>query len=281
LLDRVVLIGASATHGFNVTIDVEVDAEVAPHGEQAPAAGSPARRVRVRKPVGFADVFDVMIRNEHRPVIAHSNLFFFARPIHTGPQLMKRALQSKPTLIVGVDYLFWYGYGSANRDGAPIASEEERLQLLEEGLKLVEELPCLIVLGDFGDMSGAVGGMLAAEQMPKAETLVKLNARLREWASRHPNVILLPLADLVRKMQEDKGFTIAGHEYAAGTARSGLIQSDDLHPTALGLVALGQLVAEHLMKHDSSLTPDRFNLDPEAVIDELRRRASEKARTGK
>lgn len=120
LLDRVAVIGASATCGFGVQTAVE-----GPFGPTtAPADLATAIRA----------VFDM-----HGPVNKQCSFFFFSNPMTVGPTLMDAALESDPTIVFALDYLFWYGYGSRDVHGQPIAGNEAaRLELLEAGFKQLE-----------------------------------------------------------------------------------------------------------------------------------------------
>lgn len=262
---RLVLVGASATYGYGVSMRVEMpplDAE----GKIKPT---------VSVALNLGDVMECTLITPHDKIQTQADLLFFMNSMDIGPKLLQRAKGRKPTAIIGLDFLFWFGYGDANRNYQPIASEDQRLELLEEGLKLLEPLECPIVVGDFPDMSAAVGGMLTPQQMPKPETLVRLNARLREWAKGHPNVAIAPLADLIERMRKNEAFSIGQARWPAGSA-SLLLQPDQLHPTAEGLVALGQMVAESLRSLGDA-PPESFDHDPAHVLAALRKLAADRA----
>jgi hypothetical protein len=263
LLQRVVMIGASATYGFGATL--KIDRPVVK--DKITAVSNVA--------VNFGEVMEAMLRVPHDPVTTHANLYFFSNPMDIGPQLIQRAKLRKPTLVVALDFLFWFGYGDGNRERKPITSEDERLALLEEGLRLLEQLDCPVIVGDFGDMSKAVGGMLTPQQMPARETLDRLNARLREWCKAHPRVIVAPLAKIVEQMGEDKGFAIGSRQWPAGCAAS-VLQRDELHPTVEGLIALAHLVADVLAQHGLAEDDGNFESDPAKVLALLRQRAEQR-----
>jgi hypothetical protein len=263
LLQRVVMMGASATYGFGATLKIERPVVK----DKITAVSNVA--------VNFGEVVEAMLRVPHDPVTTHANLYFFSNPMDIGPQLIQRAKLRKPTLVVALDFLFWFGYGDGNREHKPIASEDERLALLDEGLRLLEQLDCPIVVGDFGDMSKAVGGMLMPQQMPAPETLDRLNVRLREWCNTHPRVIVAPLAKIVEQMREDKGFTIGSRQWPAGSAAS-VLQRDELHPTVDGLIALAHLVADALAQHGLVDVEDNFELDSAKVLGLIRQRAQQR-----
>jgi len=223
----------------------------------------------------LAEVLDAAILPPHRPVADHSTVLFFAIGMNQKQKLLEEALQAGPTLVVAADFLFWYGYGKENRDGQPLKSENERLELLEVGLKLLEGLPCPLVIGDLPDMSHAVGKILIPAQLPGPETLRAINLRIHRWAGKRKNVILLPLADLVRDLRSNKPVRIGKNRWPAGSARE-VFQEDDLHLTLHGLVVLEQLVADSLIRNQ--LASSDLLLDPAAVKETVEKRIEEKIR---
>jgi len=258
-LDRVVLLGASATAGFRARIDVPYDKGV------------------TRVDPDFGDVLSATIRRPGTVVSTHSDLFFFSNPMAIGARLVELTLRDAPTLVVGIDFVFWYGYGTRDRTGNGIDGPAARLDLLDEGLKQLDRFECPVFVGDFPDMSAAVGRMLSAAQMPKADTLDALNRRLREWAGEKSNVTVVPLAQLSRDMRMDKGFAIGERQWPAGSTAS-LLQRDRLHPTADGLVTMGRLVAEIAITGSLAIAADEFELDPAVVRDRLEKVARAKVR---
>jgi len=185
---------------------------------------------------------------------------FFLSPLATGKRQVAAALEEEPTLVLALDFLFWFGYGALDAAGGPIEPEEERLALLETGLALLAELECPLVVGDFPDMSAAVGGMLMPAQMPERATLERLSARVRAWAAGRTDTLVIPLAELVRALGSKDEVRIGRHLYPAGTR---LLQPDRLHPTLEGLIAMAQLVCDELVR--AELAPEegfRFELEP-------------------
>ncbi len=258
VLERVVVIGASASAGFML-----------PHG--------------------LSDALEATIVREHEPIASSPNTLFFLNPLVYGPKEIAEALEAEPTLVVAVDFLFWFGYGLTNAEGKPLGSEEERLALLEEGLALIAVLDCPVIVGDFPDCSHAIGTMLFEPQVPSPESLAALNARLTAWAKDRPNVILLPFASLVASILETRtrvsgtlgkgktlrlkipkagaGVTLGDWKYEPG-AYELLMQPDDLHPTIEGLAVIAHFVARSLVER--GLAPaTEFDLDRESVLQKL------------
>jgi hypothetical protein len=259
-LEHVAFVGASLTGGFGVALRAETDQG------SIQARIDPARVLRV---AGGIDAKQTSV---------HHDPMFFDHPTESGPRLLAQALEREPSLIVGLDFLFWYGYGTKNRDGRPIASEEERLILLGEGLALLEQVACPLVLGDFPDMAAAAGGMLPRTALPRPETLAALNDALRAWATGRANVIVLPLAELAAQRRADQGFAIGAWKWPAGCAGE-LVQKDQLHPSLDGLIVLAQLVIDRLAAL-GLVAPAAFRLEREELTGLLREDALRLARSG-
>src|SRR5580765_3781161 len=147
-LQRIAVIGASLTAGMGL---------------------DPANPLASR--LNLSKVVEASLKSAHDPVLQQGSLMFFMDPIGTAKGMAPALKSAKPTLIVGVDYLFWFGYGSN------LPNEADRLALLEKGLKTLEEYDCPILVGDFPDMSAATKvpqPILPADAVPSAETLKKL-----------------------------------------------------------------------------------------------------------
>ena len=228
----------------------------------------------------LAPVLEEVIRRSHKPIVDASSSLFFMRPMDTGTEQLAKALEAKPTLVVAVDFLFWFGYGAAGSDGKPLGKEEDRLRLLEEGLKLLEKVEAPLVLGDFPDMSDAVGGPLSAAQVPKAEALAALNRRIGEWAEKRPNVILVPLARNIEEIRGDKAVKVGKWEWPSGQSAR-LLQEDKLHPTAEGLVAVCGMIVEGLGAAKVGTAAKDFDPDRKAVLKRVEAASEKKAKAGK
>ncbi len=233
-LERVVVLGASMAAGFGLERD-------------------------------FAAALEASLRAPHEPVLALGDFLFFTSPLAIATKQVEAALEAEATLAVGLDFLFWFGYGALDPRGGPIERESERLELLEQGLELLEELECPLVLGDFPDMSAAVGRMISPAQMPEKATLALLSKRVREWAAKREHTLVLPLAELTGKLGSKQEVRIGRHAFPAGAR---LLQHDQLHPTLDGMAAMGQLVCDELVRKGLAREGD-FEFELEKVVGKL------------
>ena len=228
---RIVVIGASASAGFNT-------------GREA------------GKTVNIAKVIEAMLRAEHDKVVNVSSGFFFMNPRWMGTQSIRRVVEVKATLVVAIDFLFWFGYGSK--------SEEKRMEDLDVALEYLSELKCLVLLSRIPDMKASVGKMLSARQVPKPSTLKKLNARIDAWSVGRKNIIMVPVARFIDDLRAGKRIEVAEISYPAGSIRK-LLQRDELHPTLEGLAAVTVLSFVELCKHSKEVSTDDFEMAPQVI----------------
>jgi len=155
---------------------------------------------------------------------------FFVQPETVGRNQIELALQIRPSLLVGADFLFWFCYGNGNTD-------QERLARFEQGLKLFDAVRCPIILGDIPDCSAAVNGMLRPEQMPSPTAIAAANRRLKEWARSRPRVAILSISGFMRTVLANQALSVHGFNLPAGETRI-LLQEDNLHPSPPGCAVL-------------------------------------------
>lgn len=249
MLSRVAAVGASVTHGFNAQILVEA------RGRIQPAI------------LSLGDALAAAVGGNAEVSVAGS-LFFFRDPEHWGPTLLRQALETRPTSVVAVDYLFWFGYGSTGHPPGTEGDATARRQRLERGLSLLAELanqiPGHLLVGDLPDMSGAVGRMLSASQVPDEATRRRLNDRIAAWVAERPSAVLVPLSAIMEQL-------LAGERFGASEAVP-LLKPDRLHPTADGLVVVArEIVARLVAARGRAAVPDAA-ADHEAAIRRLRAR---------
>lgn len=228
---RIVVIGASASAGFNT----------------AREAG---------KTTNLAKVIDAMLEVDHDRVVNVSSGFFFMNPRWMGTQSIRRAVEVKATLVVALDFLFWFGYGPKN--------ERRRLEDLDTGLKYLSRLECPILLSRIPDMKASIGKMLSARQVPKPATLKKLNERIDAWAAGRKNVVMVPMARFINDLRAGKGIEVADISYPAGSIRR-LLQRDELHPTVEGLAAVTALSFIKFCEHNKKVSLADFERKPRVI----------------
>jgi hypothetical protein len=155
-----------------------------------------------------------------------STSMLFHDPCTIAPRALERLLGQRPDAILAIDFLFWFAYGLRDAQGEVIVDERQRDALFEHGLSLLEDLEIPMILGDLPDMRSASDLVLSPRQVPRPETLARLNARLRQWAETRPTVRLVSLEAMRRRW--------LGAAPDGGIPRQ--LQRDRLHPTFEGLV---------------------------------------------
>src|SRR5450756_1706416 len=117
---RVVVIGASASGGFVLS---------------EPFGGTNTTNCKLHY------YLDAAIATPHAPVKNFGSAMFFLSPDAMAVQEVEAATNMHPTLVVAVDFLFWFCYGDQDSDAA-------RARHFEYGLKLLEQIPCPVIVGD-------------------------------------------------------------------------------------------------------------------------------------
>ncbi|TAH34461.1 MAG: hypothetical protein EYC70_16095 [Planctomycetota bacterium] len=234
---RVVVIGASASAGFGTGMEL---------GEDVPLAA----------------LLEPMLRLEHEPARSYASAMFFLDPTLYGGNQVADALEAEPTLVLALDFLFWYVYGLK-------PDEATRLRDLEQGLALLDEFSCPVLVSLIPDMSPAVGKMLLEGQVPKAETFPKVNQRIREWAAQRRNAVLVPMNELVDEVRSGRPVRVGASQWPQD-ASARMIQADDLHPTVEGLAALAATALQTLARDLAGVPLDAFTLDPLQAAEQVR-----------
>lgn len=219
---RVAVVGASASAGFGVIEAVRnEDGEVRQEG------------------ISLGDTLLAATPDTGLVVLDLASGGFFMRPRAYGASSLQRAIDWKPDLVLGIDFLFWYVYGNAGFDPDPEVGRSKRMAGLEAGLEALDGVKGPLVIGEIPDMSPAIGGMLSKRQVPSPEVIEAANDRIRDWVSDRPNVVLVPLHGLIEQLGRGEPFTIGPHPWNREGAET-LLLPDRLHPNLLGLVALLQ-----------------------------------------
>ncbi len=239
-LARVGVIGASMTDGL--LLPLEVDCMVT-----------------------LEDVVRAACVDPARATVRRSSALLFRDPTRHGTREVDAVAATKPTLVIALDFLFWFGYGNRWR------GESERLAALETGLSLIARFECPVIVGDFPDMHDAINGIsitggpiINMRQIPDAATLDKLNARLAAWTKDHPNVHVLPLARLAREIRDGREIRLRSNVWPSG-GTSELIGPDRLHPTLDGTISLVLHALDQLTREDPRFSDDAFVWDKDEV----------------
>jgi hypothetical protein len=235
--DRIVMVGASATAGF-----VETE----------PLGGPRTEQVRWNR------YLDATVQAPHEPIQNFASALLFMNPEQASRDQLARALQTQPTVVVGIDFLFWFCYGRGSSDG-------ERLQRFERGLKLLEDVQCPLIVGDIPDASAAVNRMLGPDEIPSEQVRSNANRRLKEWAAGRKQVVLFDLANIMSAAASNQVLSVHGLSLAAGKTRA-LLQNDMLHPSARGCAVLAVAVVDSLRSAQPTLFAGPLRTDPAEVF---------------
>ena len=153
-----------------------------------------------------------------------ADLWMFQDPDGTGAAQVAAAAAATPSVVVAIDFLFWFAYQPGDAAG--------RMASLERGLALLDRIVAPLAVGDLADMRGADPRMLGPAAVPAPDELVALNARVWAWAAARPRTIVLPLAAWTAPLLADGEVELApGERVPAAT----LLFLDHLHPNPLGL----------------------------------------------
>jgi hypothetical protein len=235
---RVVVIGASASAGFVLS---------------EPFGGTNTDHCRLSRYLNAA------IAAPHAPVKNLASALLFVNPEAFGPLQVQAATNNHPTLVIGVDFLFWFCYGDA-------ATDAGRAARFENGLKILDAIHCPLVVGDIPDASSATNtGIISAAQVPDETARRAANERLRQWAARHPQVTVVPLARFMREIKANQAVKLHGVTLPAGKTR-GLLQADQLHPNPQGAAVLTAGILDALVRKQSEFPASDIRWNPKEIF---------------
>jgi len=234
---RIVIIGASVSHGFTAS----------------EAFGGPES-----KKLALDRYLNAALLAPHEPPRNLANAMFFMLPDDMAHTQIRQALTNNPTLVIGIDFLFWFCYGHGETD-------QDRMDHFEKGLKLLESVDCPLVIGDIPDASAAVYRMLSPRETPSPKARAAANRRLKEWAAQRKQVTVVPLAEFMRVVIANKPLTVHGYALAGGTTRA-LLQRDRLHPTQRGCAVLADSILDTFMAGHPGLDAADVVWDPEKIL---------------
>ncbi len=232
---RIVIVGASVSHGFTES-----------------ATGPKTEDYALDRYLNAA------LLAPHEPARNLATELFFMIPDASGNTQVRQAMTNHPSLVVGIDFLFWFCYGDAN-------TSQDRLAHFEKGLKLLEAVDCPLILGDIPDASAATNGMLSPDQVPGTNVLVAANRRLKEWAAQHKQVTVVPLAQFMRAVCANDAITVHGQTLARGTTRA-LLQEDRLHTSTRGCAVLAVSILDAFLAGHPASDATQVRWDPDKVL---------------
>jgi hypothetical protein len=237
---RIVVIGASVSHGFT----------------GAEPFGGPKT-----KELALDRYLDAALLAPHEPPRNLANAMFFMLPDDMGHTQIRQALTNDPTLVIGIDFLFWFCYGHGETD-------QDRQDHFEKGLTLLEAVECPLIIGDIPDASAAVNRMLSPREVPSPKARAAANRRLKEWAAQRKQVTVVPLAEFMRLVAGNKALTVHGHAFADSTTLNLLLQGDRLHPRRRGCAVLAVSILDAFVAGQPGLDASQVRWDPEEVLRE-------------
>ena len=234
---RIVMIGASATAGFT----------------EAELFGGPQTAQ-----YKLSRYIDAALIAPHEAVRSLASRFFFLQPEVEAQRQIDLALESKPSMVIGVDFLFWFCYGEGQTD-------RDRLARFEKGLKLLDGFSCPLILGDIPDASGAINRMLTPDEIPSTTAMAAANRRLKEWVAVRHNVVILPLSAFMRTVIANEALSVHGRTLPAGKTGI-LLQTDRLHPSAPGCAVLALTALDTALSKVINDDPKQIRWDPQEVF---------------
>ena len=188
-----------------------------------------------------------------------------------------QALKIKPTLVLGLDFLFWYVYGTVTAEGKPMATGADRLSNLELGLEQLDRIVNAgipLVIADIADMHDAIGKMLSENQVPNVQTIGSANIRIMEWVKARPLVKIMPLSQILETLKKGGSIDLAGKSWNPAELGA-LLQDDQLHPTFAGTVVIAAGLIDLAQSNDPS-TPPPFDFDPKLILEKVLEKAATK-----
>ncbi|QDV06154.1 hypothetical protein Poly30_16590 [Planctomycetes bacterium Poly30] len=173
---------------------------------------------------------------------------FFMAPTVIGARQVTWARRGEPSLVVALDFLFWYGCG-VDRQRDP-----RRMTGLEKGLQWLETIDCPLIIGTIPDVTHALDGkgplggpIIHFFQLPSEEDRLAMNARILEWASERQNVAVVDLSASFHAIVAGEAIEIRGQTWEVGDVTDAL-QPDFLHPNVDGSVMTALSVADAIAR---------------------------------
>ena len=190
--------------------------------------------------------YDTVVLASHRRPLNFSSGFHFRDPTESTRRQLQRAMDTDPSCLIAIDLLFWSAHLPVDEDALGTEEESRRRHAsLEEVLGQLEAIEIPMVLGYIPPIDPDLIEFVDIDRVPSRELLDDLNARVEQWAAEHPNVVLVDFGRFIDSVYAEDAATIAGNRFDGAQMR-GLMNEDNLHPTAKGLVVLMQIACAEL-----------------------------------
>lgn len=219
--------------------------------------------------VRFGAFLQCMLPQAGTRVFDHGDLWFFTEPIVRGKAQVDAALAEEPTLVVALDFLFWYGYG----DG--YVSDDDRLADLELGLAQLDRFACPIVIGDLPDITAALQGkgplgmpVVTRGMIPREVALNRLNTRIAFWLAERPRVSLVPIGPMLTRMRGGLQLELRGNSWKP-EALVEVLQPDLLHPTVRGTIWVALATVDVIARAHPAFAESALEFDEHKVRERL------------
>jgi hypothetical protein len=191
-----------------------------------------------KRSLDLSDVLEELLLVKTEEPLDVASQWVFMDPENTAKAKAGELLAEEPSVLFGLDFLFWFAYGTRT-------TEELHLARFERGLALLDQFPCPMVIGDLPDMRRALDApvkMISAEQVPEPAVLARLNARLAAWAASGRACAWCRWPRLWTAWSRASASSCMGNVWEHAADR--LLQVDHLHPTLEGTVGLALLALE-------------------------------------
>jgi hypothetical protein len=152
-----------------------------------------------------------------------STPMFFISATTIGKRSIRTAVAFRATVVVAVDFLFWYVYVRG--------TTAYRSQRLAQALTLLEQVKAPLFLGDIPHLK-IMPIMVKPEQIPSRQEIAQFNAQVHQWARRRLNVEIIPIAQWSAPLRTGACAPLAP-SLPPVRARK-LMNRDGLHPNRIG-----------------------------------------------
>lgn len=168
-----------------------------------------------------------------------ANLLMFQDAVGAGQRQVDLAKKVGADLVIALDFPFWFGYGFPSFDSVVKKGEISKSRMAEQQkcFKMLDELKCPVLIGDYPDMRGASTKMMPRYMIPNLATIVALNEELHAYAAKRKNVHVVSLAKFVKRAVTEPQTYPFGDDKVV-FPKYHLLQADRLHATRLGVVVI-------------------------------------------